>query len=112
MNQPRQSIPVIYSPRQQQSSPRLLIESKDQQQQQQESPQSFTETKEQEPQPIKTQQQIVEPSTRRRLSNRPKMIRKINNCIYYINIRFYLFKLLIFLSILFSKTFKITIIIN
>ena len=72
MNQPRQSIPVIYSPRQQQSSPRLLIESKDQQQQQQESPQPFTETKEQEPQPIKTQQQIVEPSTRRRLSNRPK----------------------------------------
>ena len=32
MNQPQQSIPVIYSPRQQQSSPRLLIESKDQQQ--------------------------------------------------------------------------------
>ena len=71
MNQPRQSIPVIYSPLQQQPSPRPLIETKEQQQQQ-ESPQPFTETKEQEPQPIKTQQQIVEPSTRRRLSNRPK----------------------------------------
>ena len=63
---------MIYSPRQQQSSPRLLIESKDQQQQQQELPRPFAEMKEQEPQPIKTQQQIVEPSTRRRLSNRPK----------------------------------------
>ena len=54
---------MIYSPRQRQSSPR---------QQQQELPRPFAEMKEQEPQPIKTQQQIVEPSTRRRLSNRPK----------------------------------------